>query len=264
MNVERNEPTIILAGGRGTRLGGMSEEVPKPMVYIDHRPILWHILMTYARADYRDFIVCLGYKGHVVKDYFRSLHLAAGDWELDFSGGPGGVRLLGDRESPLRRVILAETGPESMTGARVKAVEKYVKAPVFLLTYGDGLSDVDLAALVRFHRAHGKVGTLTAVHPPARFGELLLDGDQVVDFGEKRRMGTGRINGGFMVFNREVFDCIDDDPSCNFEADVLPRLAREGELKAFLHDGFWQCMDTPRDVEYLRAMCARGERPWLR
>jgi glucose-1-phosphate cytidylyltransferase len=256
-------PTIILAGGRGSRLGSLSDEIPKPMVAIDDRPILRHILLSYERAGRRDFIICLGYKGGVVKDYFRSLRDGALDWDMDFSGGPGEVRMLGERKNDLGRVILAETGPDAMTGARLKRVEKYVSSPTFLMTYGDGLSDVDIPGLVRFHRAHGKIGTLTAVHPPARFGELILDGDRVVDFGEKRRMGTGRINGGFMVFNRDVFDFLSDDPDCNFESDVLPRLSREGELMAFPHDGFWQCMDTPRDVEYLRDLCAKGEMPWL-
>ena len=257
------EATIILAGGRGTRLGDLSNEMPKPMVYIDNQPILWHILMIYAKAGYQDFIVCLGYKGHVIKDYVRTLHQGSFDVEVNFSGSREEVRRPGSGENLLRRVILAETGFNSLTGARVKAVEKYVDGPFFLITYGDGVADVDIAELVRFHRAHGKLGTLTAVHPPARFGELFLDGDQVVDFGEKRHMGTGRINGGFMVFKREIFDHLEEAPSCNLEADILPRLARDGELKAFLHDGYWQCMDTPRDVESLRERCKKGERPWL-
>ena len=257
------EPTIILAGGRGTRLGDLSRDEPKPMVYIDDQPILWHIMMIYAKAGYQNFIVCLGYKSHLIRDYFRTLHERTFDVEVNFTKNREEVRRPRNGENRLRQVILAETGFSSMTGARVKAVERYVDTPFFLLTYGDGVADLDIAEVVRFHLSHGKLGTLTAVHPPARFGELFLDGDQVVDFGEKRHMGTGRINGGFMVFKREIFDYLEKIPSCNLEADVLPRLVREGELRAFLHDGYWQCMDTPRDVEFLREMCAKGERPWL-
>src|SRR5262245_62128550 len=229
---------VILCGGMGTRIRDVADDVPKPMIPIGGRPILWHIMKGFAQHGFTDFVLCLGYKGHVLKRYFLDYHLAGADFCLHL-GRPDGVEVLAPAGTEDWRITLAETGLDAMTGCRIQRVEKYVASDTFLLTYGDGVSDVDLGRLVAFHRGHGRLATVTAVRAPGRFGEITIEGDQVVQFQEKPLLAPGRINGGFFVLNRGVFARLTDDPGLVFESDTLAGLARDGELMAYAHDGFW-------------------------
>lgn len=230
------------------------------MVSIGEHPILWHIMKGYASRGHEDFVLCLGYLGHVIKDYFLSYDARQGDVTVALGDGSGVT--LHSRHDEHWKVTLADTGQDSMTGARLKRVERYVEGPTFMLTYGDGVGDVDLIELEKFHRSHGKLATVTAVHPPARFGELQMRDDRIATFSEKPQASAGLINGGFFVFEREVFDLLPDDPSCSLESHLLENLAHKGELMAFRHDGFWQCMDTVRELNILRRLWDSGEAPW--
>lgn len=250
---------ILLAGGFGTRLSEYTDAIPKPMVTIGGRPILWHIMRTYAHFGHKDFYVALGYKAEVVKEYFlhyRSLH---SDFTVDLSTGA-----VTPHQTDLAdwRVTLVDTGSESMTGGRVKRMQDFVGNEPFMLTYGDGVANIDLERLLTFHRSHGKMVTVTAVHPGARFGELLMDGDQVSSFQEKPQMGQGWINGGYFVMQPEFFDLITGD-SAVLEREPLEWVARQGELVAYRHEGFWQCMDTKRDRDLLEELWQYGKAPWL-
>jgi glucose-1-phosphate cytidylyltransferase len=251
---------VILCGGQGTRIRDVADDVPKPMIPVGGRPILWHIMKGYAQYGYTDFVLCLGYKSWVVKHHFLNYHLAGADFSLQL-GEPDTVRIHA-ASAEHWRVTLAETGLDAMTGCRVKRVEKYVSGDTFLLTYGDGVSDVNVRKLVEFHRSHGKIGTVTAVQPPGRFGELELNGRRVAEFSEKPLLARGRINGGFFVFNRALFDRLSDDPGLVFENEPMVHLARDGELMAYLHDGFWHPMDSSRDYKLLNELWASGQAPW--
>jgi glucose-1-phosphate cytidylyltransferase len=248
---------VILAGGLGTRLANETTPTPKPMVEIGGRPILWHIMQHYAHYGHSEFLVCLGYRGDVVKRYFFEYAQFGGD--VTVSTATGGIEVHdGPREQ--WTVHLIDTGPTTDTGGRVKRMKDWLDDDHFLLTYGDGVSNVDLDALVRFHGSHGRLATVTAVRPPARFGGLELEGDRVSEFSEKR-MSEGWINGGFMVLSSAVLDQISGDDA-SLELDLLESLAQHGELAAFRHDGFWQCMDTPRDVRLLSHLWESGDPPW--
>ncbi len=248
----------ILAGGLGTRLAEETEVRPKPMVEIGGRPILWHILTHFARYGLRDFAVALGYKGDHIKRFFLDCTELVGSMTVDL--GAGRV----ERAEPSMvdwRVSLVDTGIETNTGGRVRRLARWLGSGTFLLTYGDGVSDVDIDALVRFHRRMGRTVTLTAVRPPARFGGLSFDGDEIVGFSEKPQAGEGWINGGFMVCEPELFDHLDGD-AASLEYHVLERLAAEGQLAAYRHPGFWQCMDTIRDKRLLESLWDSGAAPW--
>jgi glucose-1-phosphate cytidylyltransferase len=252
--------TVILAGGLGTRLSEETSLRPKPMVEIGDRPILQHIMEIYAAQGHRDFVVALGYLGHMIKRHFMDWRDMGGDLAIDFGTGA----LARDGEPPHDwRVQLVETGAETQTGGRVRRVARYLANEPFMLTYGDGVSNLDLAGLVAFHRRHGKLATVTGVHPPARFGEMNVVGDRVERFDEKPQLKEGWINGGFMVFERAVVDRIAGDDTV-LERDVLEPLAREGQLMVWKHDGFWQCMDTLRDVRTLTTFWQSGRAPWRR
>ena len=249
---------MILAGGLGTRLSEETELRPKPMIEVGGRPLLWHIVKGYAEAGPRHFVIALGYRGEAIKAFFLSYQAMATDvtvrtqtGEVDFSTPPED-----DWE-----VDLVDTGLATQTGGRVRRLRDWLPEREFCLTYGDGVSDVDIPALIAFHHKHGHLATVTAVRPPARFGGLVLDGDCVADFSEKPQIGEGWINGGFMVLNRRVIDWIEGDDS-SLERDVLESLAREGELMAYRHEGFWQSMDTLRDVRLLRSSWEDGSSPW--
>jgi glucose-1-phosphate cytidylyltransferase len=252
---------VILCGGQGTRIRDVAEDVPKPMIPIGNRPILWHIMKGFAAHGCTDFILCLGYKSWAIKHYFLNYRLAELDCTLRL-GSSEGVQLHGSGCSEDWHITLAETGLDAMTGCRIKRIEKYVTGEHFLLTYGDGVADVDVTRLVQFHLGHGKTGTVTAVKPPGRFGEIEMSGLRVSEFNEKPFVSRGRINGGFFVFHRRFFERLADDPGLVLEQGPLVQLARDGELMGYPHDGFWQPMDTSRDYKYLNDLWCRGQAPW--
>lgn len=252
---------VILCGGLGTRIRDVADDIPKPMIPIGGRPILWHIMKEYAHHGFNEFILCLGYKSWVIKRYFIDYYLQGADFSVRLDR-PADVTIHSPSRQEDWRVTLVETGEEAMTGCRVKRIEKYITGDTFQLTYGDGLADVDLRALVAFHHAHGKIGTVTAVRPPGRFGEIELEGARVREFNEKPFTSRGRINGGYFVFDRRVFDRLRDDPELVFERSPLIQLARDGELMAFAHQGFWQPVDTGRDYKHLNELWTAGNAPW--
>jgi glucose-1-phosphate cytidylyltransferase len=250
---------VLLCGGLGTRMREETEYRPKPMVEVGGRPLLWHIMKLYAAHGLNEFVLCLGYRGSMIKQYFLDYHALRSDLTVSLADGSVNYAT---REVEDWTVNLVDTGDESMTGARVKRVERYVADDdLFLVTYGDGVADIDIQELVAFHRSHGRLATVTGVHPPSRFGELVLDGDAVTRFSEKPA-GTSLISGGFFVFDRRVLDRISADPACVLEREPLEGLAADGELAVYRHDGFWQCADTVRDVEVLRGLWDRDEAPW--
>jgi glucose-1-phosphate cytidylyltransferase len=248
----------ILAGGVGSRLAEETELKPKPMVEIGGKPIIWHIMMHYAHYGLTDFVIALGYKGEVIKKYM--LDYAALSCDLRINTRTGLVSLQGDPAFDWN-VDLVETGMNTQTGGRIKRLKHIIGNEPFMLTWGDGVSDVDLNALLSFHRSHGKLATLTAVRPTARFGHLDLEGDSVVEFSEKPQTREGWINGAFFVLEPEVFEYIDDDAT-SWEKGPLERLAREGQLMAYKHESFWQCMDTLREKKYLESLWESGAAPW--
>lgn len=252
---------VILCGGLGTRLREETEVRPKPMVEVGDRPILWHIMKMYSHYGFDDFVLCLGYKGAVIRKYFLDYHFMNCDVTVDL-GRPDAFVLHG-RHAERWRVTLAETGAQTMTAGRIKQIERYVADdPAFMLTYGDGVADVDIQALLAFHRTHGRIATVTAVHPSSRWGELLLEGDEAAEFREKPQLTEGFINGGFFVLDRRVFSYLEEDPTVPFERAPLQRLAADRQLMAFRHEGFWQAMDTLRDVGQLNELWASGAPPW--
>jgi glucose-1-phosphate cytidylyltransferase len=252
---------VILCGGHGTRIRDVAEDVPKPMITIGAQPILWHIMRTYARFGFTEFILCLGYKSWIIKRYFLDYHLAHSDLTVRL-GGPEQVQIHDGLVAEDWQVTLAETGADAMTGCRIKRIEKYIRGSTFLLTYGDGVADIDLRALVEFHLSHGKAVTMTAVQPLSRFGEVELAGCQVTEFMEKPLLAKGYVSGGFFVCQRRLFDRLEDDPTLVFEYAPLQGLARDGELMAYRHHGFWHPMDNSRDYNYLNALWAEGKAPW--
>jgi glucose-1-phosphate cytidylyltransferase len=252
---------VILCGGMGTRIRDVADDIPKPMIPVGDRPVVWHIMKSYAHYGFTDFVLCLGYKSWSIKRWFLDHHLAAADFTCRL-GEADGVEVHAAGACERWKVTFAETGLNAMTGCRVKRIEKYVRGDTFLLTYGDGLSDVDIRDLVRFHQQHGRVGTVTAVRSPGRFGEIDIQGRQVVSFQEKPVHAPGRISGGFFVFNREFFSRLCDDESLVLEHGPLVGLAQDGELMAYLHDGFWHPMDNSRDYHHLNGLWARQEAPW--
>jgi glucose-1-phosphate cytidylyltransferase len=250
---------VILAGGYGTRLTEETEVRPKPMVEIGERPILWHIMKHYAHYDCREFLVALGYKGEQIKRFFLDYSLMTRN--LTVALRDGGV-VVGDSTEPDDWIVhLVDTGMQTNTGGRLKRLESLLCRETFLLTYGDGVGDIDIAALLEFHRAHKKIATITAVRPPARFGGLSFRGEVVAEYQEKTQVGEGWINGGFMVLEPDVFGYLEGDQT-SLESDCLTRIAQDGQLVAYKHDRFWQCMDTLREVRVLRALWQSGEAPW--
>jgi glucose-1-phosphate cytidylyltransferase len=250
---------VILAGGQGTRLAEETEVRPKPMVEVGGRPLLWHIMKHYARCGFDEFVVALGYKGDEVKKYFVEYLALNGDLTVRLADGTTEHH----RPQPdAWTVHLVDTGQQAGTGGRVGRLASLLGQEPFLLTYGDGVSDVDINGVVDFHRTMGRLATITAVRPPSRFGGLVFDDKGAVKFTEKPQIGEGWINGGFMVLEPGVLDYIEGDET-NLEADVLERLSAEGQLAAYRHEGFWQCMDTLRDVRYLRSLWDQRAAPWV-
>ncbi len=249
---------VILAGGLGTRLAEETEVKPKPMVEIGGYPILWHIMKTYSHYGFKEFFIALGYKGEIIKKFFLDYCNLNGNMTIDFSTGQTEIR---ERESEDWVLHLVETGQNSMTGGRIKRLENHLRDAPFMVTYGDGVSDIDLRKLFEFHKSHGKLATVTAVHPPARYGELLINEDFTTEFTEKPQTHEGWINGGFIIFEPQVLDYLNDDSSV-MERDALERLADEKQLMAYRHDGFWQCMDTLRDKKFLESLWDSGNPTW--
>jgi glucose-1-phosphate cytidylyltransferase len=254
-------PVVILCGGQGTRLREETEYRPKPMVEIGDRPILWHIMKTYGAFGVRRFILCLGYKGWVIKQFFLRYH----ELERDFTVTMDGSRPLefhNDAGDEPWRVTCAETGDETGTGGRLQRVRHYIDTPTFFFTYGDAVGDVDLPRLLDHHYREGRTATVTGVHPTSRYGEMKTEGGRVVEFNEKPTVAEGSVSGGFFVFEQGVFDYLSDDPGLFLELEPLQRLARDGELSVHRHEGFWHPMDTYRDYLHLNEVWKRGGAPW--
>ena len=249
----------VLAGGQGTRLAEETESRPKPMVDIGGRPMLWHIMKHYAGHGHRDFVIALGYKGDMIKRFFLDYLSLEGSMRLSFKDAAA-TQYDGEREDWV--VDLIDTGLDTNTGGRVKRLRPWCDDGTFMLTYGDGVSNIDLEALIAFHRSHGRIATVSAVRPPSRFGAIDFDDTGAVRFTEKPQMGAGWINGGFMVLEPSVFDYIESDET-SFEGDTLELLSRDGQLMAYRHEDFWQCMDTMRDVRFLRGAYESGKAPWV-
>lgn len=251
--------TIILAGGFGTRIAEYSTLIPKPMVEIGEHPILWHIMNWYSKFGYDDFVIALGYKASVIKEYFLNLYALNNDFEVDLATGE--IKYI-NKNRKNWKVALVDTGINTMTGGRVKRLENLIGNEPFMLTYGDGLSNINIENLVTFHKSRKKIATLTAVHPTARFGELNIDSDySITSFKEKAQLEHGRINGGFFVLEPEIFDYIEDD-STIFERDPMEKLVLNKQLNAFNHDGFWQSMDTVRERQILEGLWSSNNAPW--
>lgn len=252
---------IILCGGKGTRLSEETVEKPKPMVEIGGKPILWHIMKHYSFYGCHRFILALGYKGEHIKNYFYNYRTISNDFTLDTQPEKD-PHMHGASDESHWQITFIDTGLNTLKGGRIKKLEEYVKSDMFHLTYGDGVSTVDISALEKFHSGHEKTGTVTGVHPPSRFGEMKIDGDSVSHFEEKPQLSTGTINGGFFMFNRNIFEYLTPDEDCDFEFGPLQKLASEDELKVFRHEGFWQCMDTVRERDHLDGLWNSDNPPW--
>lgn len=251
---------VILAGGLGTRLAEETSSRPKPMVEIGGRPILWHIMRMYSHFGVNEFVVCLGYKGYMIKEYFSNYFLHMSDVTIDLSNNE---TIIHHKRVDPWRVTLVDTGDQSMTGGRIRRVKDYIEDDFFHMTYGDGVSDIDIGALTKFHFSHGRDATVTVVHPPGRFGAVDLDNGQVTGFLEKPIGQSGYINAGFFILSRSTIDLIADDAT-TWEREPMERLAKNGQLMAYQHEGFWQPMDTLRDKQSLETLWERGKAPWVR
>ena len=254
---------VILCGGQGTRIRDVSETIPKAMVPVGSQPIIWHIMKSYAAAGHTDFILCLGHLGRVIKEFFLNYRAFTNDVTLTLGREAAVEYHDGDIDGDWR-VTLADTGLEALTGARVKRIAQYLDGEEdFMLTYGDGVSDVDMNSLLDFHKAHGKVMTITGVRPPGRFGELESDDSGLIsEFNEKPQTGSGRISGGFFVCKKELFDYLDDREDLTLEKEPMRALVADGQMMLYKHDGFWQCMDTPRDYKLLNGLWDADTAPW--
>ena len=254
-------PVVILCGGRGSRLKEETEVIPKPLVPVGDKPILWHIMKIYYAQGFRDFILLLGYKGSKIKEYFCNYMQYTSDFTLEPTKSGTKARY---HSKPAEdwQITFVETGLDTQTSGRLKKAEKYIKTPVFMLTYGDGVADVDLAALLQTHRQKARMATMSGVIPPGRFGEVLREKGDVIAFNEKPKHSESLINGGFFALDRSIFKELPDDDTLSFETHILPQLAKKKQLAVYPHEGFWQCMDTIRDMEHLNAQWGSGKPPW--
>jgi glucose-1-phosphate cytidylyltransferase len=260
--MSKNIPVIILCGGLGTRLREETEFKPKPMVNIGNRPILWHIMKIYAHYGFKKFILCLGYKGEMIKDYFYHYEIMNNDITIKL-GSHNNYQVHSIHDENNWEVTLCNTGDHTLKGARLKKVEKHIDADELMVTYGDGVADINIDALLQFHKSHGKTATVTGVRPKfLRFGELDVQKDQVVRFAEKPEYSGNYINGGFFIFNRKIFDYLEDKDDCDLETGVLNQISRQGQLMVYKHNKFWSCMDTARDVEYLNNLWNNNQAAW--
>jgi glucose-1-phosphate cytidylyltransferase len=255
--------TVILAGGYGTRIRDVADDIPKPMIPIGPYPIIWHVMKIYEFYNQKDFILCLGYKGDVIKNFFLNLNSYTRDFTIDLSNSND--ISFHNNSAYDWKVTLSDTGLNSMTGTRIKKIKKYIKDDTFLLTYGDGVSDINIEKLIDFHRSHGKILTVTGVHPPGRFGQIIAnDNDLVTEFNEKPQSESGLISGGFFVANTSLFDYLDDSENLVFEEGPMRQLVKDKELMIYKHDGFWLPMDTSREYQMLDSIYKSGNIPWLK
>ncbi|MEW6096206.1 MAG: glucose-1-phosphate cytidylyltransferase [bacterium] len=252
---------VILCGGMGTRLREETEIRPKPLVEVGDRPILWHIMKIYSYYGFNDFILCVGYKGEMIKNYFYNYEVLNNDFTIEL-GNSKNIEIYSNHKEKGWRVTVADTGATALKGARIKKIEKYVDGDFFMLTYGDGVANINLQELLSFHKSHGCIGTVTGVRPISRFGELIVKENRVMSFTEKPQVSSGVINGGFFVFNRKIFNYLSTDDNCDFEIGPLEQLAKEGELMVYEFKGEWECMDTFRDTQYLNKLWKSGEAFW--
>ena len=254
-------PTLILCGGFGTRLREETEYRPKPMVEIGGRPILWHIMKSYSVHGFTDFVLLIGYRGERIREYFLNYEAMHRDFTITL-GQPKSLKFHNDQQDEAWRITIVDTGLHTMTGARVKRAASHIAGRRFMVTYGDGVADIDVRGLLRAHERSGRLATVTGVRPPSRFGELVVEGDRVAQFSEKPQMQEGFVNGGFFVFEPGALDYLSDDPGCVLEREPLERLTHDGQLTVFQHTGFWQCMDTYRDFQLLNQLWDSGKAPW--
>jgi glucose-1-phosphate cytidylyltransferase len=254
---------VILCGGKGTRLSEETVVKPKPMIEIGGKPILWHIMKYYSSFGYNRFILALGYKADYIKEYFYNYKITNSDFTINLEPDTPATFYNAAEESNWE-ITFIDTGLNTLKGGRIKRIEKYLKSNTFHLTYGDGVGNVDLNKLVKFHENHGKLATVTAVRPPSRFGEMIINGDDVNVFDEKSQMHTGFINGGFFVVNKKVMSYLTEDESCDFEFGPLQQVVKEKQLKAYVHNDFWQCMDNVRERDYLNKLIETGKAPWIK
>ena len=255
-----NTKVVILAGGWGTRLGQQVEAIPKPMVPIGNKPILWHIMKIYSHYGFNEFIICLGVKAEVIRSYFYQYEIINNDFTIDMSSGD--IKYHTSHKENNWKVTLVDTGLDALKGGRIKRVEKYLDSETNMLTYGDGLADIDLNKLLEFHKSHNKIVTITGVHPASRFGELDEEGGQLRSLTEKPQFSKGLINGGFMVFNKEMLNYLTADEDCDFEIGPLESLAKSGQVMVYKHEGNWECMDHERDVAYLNQLWKENKAFW--
>ena len=255
---------VILAGGYGTRIRDVADDIPKPMIPIGPYPILWHIMKTYSHFEHNDFVICLGYKGQIIKDFFLNYEAYTRDLTISF-GKTSNIEYHNNHDESDWKITLADTGGRSMTGSRISRIRDYVKDEDFMLTYGDGVSDVDIDKLLAFHKSHGKLLTVTGVRPPGRFGEMVgTDDGQIVEFNEKPQATAGRISGGYFVASPGIFDYLDDNEDLVFEQEPIHQLVKDKQLMMYEHDGFWQPMDTSREYQLLNSLYDKGKAPWVR
>jgi glucose-1-phosphate cytidylyltransferase len=251
---------VILCGGLGTRLKEETEFRPKPMVYVGNKPILWHIMKIYAHYGFKDFVLALGYKGDMIKEYFQNYELMNNDVTLEL-GKPENRIVHQNNKEVGWKVTLADTGQYALKGSRLKQLEKYIDGDEFMMTYGDGVGNVNISSLLEFHRSHGKIATITGAIPISQFGKLSIQENNIVNFTEKPRADSF-INGGFFVFNKTIFDHLTTDDNCDLEYGVLEKLSQEGQVRVYKHDNFWANMDTFRDMEYLNKLWGEGKAEW--
>lgn len=259
-----NLKTVILCGGYGTRIRDVADDIPKPMIPVGRLPILWHLMKYYANYGHKDFVLCLGYKGQAIKDFFLDYEAHTSDCTLTL-GAEKSVEYHSSHEESGWRVTMADTGMGTMTGGRIRKIRHYIGDDAhFMLTYGDGVSNIDLHKLLAFHNSHGRILTVTGVHPPGRFGELMADPHGLVtEFNEKPQAAGGWISGGFFVCRREIFKYLDDRDDLVFEQEPMKALVRDHQLAVYEHNDFWQCMDTHRDWQHLNSLVEGGKAPWM-
>ncbi len=261
MNINRKIPIVILCGGLGTRLREETEFKPKPMIEIGEKPILWHIMKSYAHYGFNEFILCLGYKGELIKEYFYNYEILNNDFTIEFNGNKS-IEVHSNYTEIDWRITLVDTGNKALKGARLKRIEKYIKGSQFMMTYGDGVANVDISSLLAFHNEHRKLVTVTGINPASRFGELKINSNQVEKFSEKPEITSRLISGGFFVFNKGVFDYLSAEDDCDLEIGALEKIASKGQLMVYKHTGDWVCMDTLRDMDYLNELWNENKAFW--